>query len=121
VCGSSYDVAIVGAGPGGANSAYMLRDSGLDIAVFEYSDRVGGRLFTYQLPNTPDVNLEIGGMRFIEGAMHRLWKVISELGKVGRQPPGYAQLVTVTLLISGTCWNLYLTKSRDTYFTWQEN
>ncbi|XP_005104084.1 L-amino-acid oxidase-like [Aplysia californica] len=80
VCGSSYDVAIVGAGPGGANSAYMLRESGLDIAVFEYSDRVGGRLFTYQLPNTPDVNLEIGGMRFIEGAMHRLWKVISELG-----------------------------------------
>ncbi|NP_001191524.1 aplysianin A precursor [Aplysia californica] len=79
-CDKNLDIAIVGAGPSGAYSAYKMRYSGKDVGVFEYSDRVGGRLYTYQLPNTPDVNLEIGGMRYITGAHNILQALTKELG-----------------------------------------
>ena len=36
-CGSEVDVAIVGAGPGGAYAAYNLRNKGLTVALYEYS------------------------------------------------------------------------------------
>ncbi|XP_005095149.2 L-amino-acid oxidase-like [Aplysia californica] len=80
VCEKSIDVAIVGAGIGGANSAYMLRDAGLSIQVFEYSNRIGGRLYTSSLLEAPDVNLELGGMRFVGGVHKRMQKIVKELG-----------------------------------------
>lgn len=36
-------VAIIGAGASGSAAAYFLQDSGLDVQVFESSDRIGGR------------------------------------------------------------------------------
>ncbi|KAH9505679.1 hypothetical protein Btru_055485 [Bulinus truncatus] len=78
------DVAIVGAGPAGTYSAYRLRNEGLRIEVFEYSNRVGGRYFTSSLPNVPDVPLEFGGMRFIPKVHTRLVRVIQELGLTSR-------------------------------------
>nr|CAC19362.1 cyplasin L [Aplysia punctata] len=79
-CDKTLDVAIVGAGAAGAYSAYLLRNKGQNIGVFEFCDRVGGRLFTYQLPNTPDVQLELGGMRYITGAHNLLEGVVRQLG-----------------------------------------
>jgi len=79
-CQDNLDIAIVGAGPAGTYSAYKLRHNRKTVGVYEYSDRVGGRLFTYKLPNTQDVNLEIGGMRFIEDAHNRLEQAVEELG-----------------------------------------
>ncbi len=45
-----HDVAIVGAGAGGAPVAWKLRDKGLNIAIYEQLNRVGGRLFSIKIP-----------------------------------------------------------------------
>ncbi|MDQ8704087.1 FAD-dependent oxidoreductase [Streptomyces sp. LHD-70] len=54
-----HDVLIVGAGAAGVTTAYQLRESGLDIGVYESSDRIGGR--------TRSVG--IGGLAVNTGAM----------------------------------------------------
>ena len=45
-----HDIAIVGAGAGRTYSAYRLRNKNLNIAVYEQLDRVGGRLFSVDIP-----------------------------------------------------------------------
>ncbi|RUS82271.1 hypothetical protein EGW08_009949 [Elysia chlorotica] len=67
LCAIEHDVAIIGAGISGSYSAYKLRNEGLDIGMYEYSNRIGGRIYTEQLPNEPDQNLELGGMAFVDG------------------------------------------------------
>lgn len=62
------DVAVVGGGVSGAYCAWRLQQEQgpkLRVALFEYSDRIGGRLFTVTLPGLPHVKAEVGGMRFI--------------------------------------------------------
>jgi monoamine oxidase len=62
------DIAVVGAGVSGAYCAWRLQQSlgaGARIALFEYSDRIGGRLYTITLPGLPNVKAEVGGMRYI--------------------------------------------------------
>ena len=60
------DIAVVGAGVSGAYAAWRLKREFPDkaIVLFEYSDRIGGRLFSKTLPGMPHVNAELGGMRF---------------------------------------------------------
>ncbi|XP_071107089.1 aplysianin-A-like [Haliotis cracherodii] len=57
------DVAIIGAGIGGTYTGYRLRNRGLKLAIFEYSDRVGGRMFTAALPTVPGTTVDFGAMR----------------------------------------------------------
>ena len=59
------DIAIIGAGVTGSYAAWRLRHSNLKISIYEYSNRIGGRCFTVQFPDIPDVNLEMGAMRFL--------------------------------------------------------
>ena len=62
------DIAIVGGGVSGAYSAWRLQqEKGAEasIGLFEYSDRIGGRLYTVTLPGLPHVKAEVGGMRYI--------------------------------------------------------
>ncbi|QNM97068.1 flavin monoamine oxidase family protein [Chitinimonas koreensis] len=62
------DVAVVGGGVSGTYSAWRLqaaRGAEQRIALFEYSDRIGGRLFSKTLPGLPNVVAELGGMRYI--------------------------------------------------------
>ena len=62
------DVAVVGGGVSGAYSAWRLQaDRGADqsIGLFEYSDRIGGRLYSVTMPGLPNVRAELGGMRYI--------------------------------------------------------
>lgn len=61
------DIAVVGGGVSGAYSAWRLQQERPQarIALFEYSDRIGGRLFTVTMPGMPHVKAEIGGMRYI--------------------------------------------------------
>src|SRR3954449_6882386 len=62
------DVAVVGGGVSGAYSAWRLQqEKGATsrVALFEYSDRIGGRLYTVTLPGLPHVKAEVGGMRYI--------------------------------------------------------
>ncbi|HLI56296.1 MAG TPA: FAD-dependent oxidoreductase [Actinomycetota bacterium] len=66
--GLELDVAVVGAGVSGAYCAWRLGQHLGDkarVGLFEYSDRVGGRLFTVTLPGLPHVHAELGGMRYI--------------------------------------------------------
>lgn len=63
------DIAVVGGGVSGAYSAWRLQtEQGLanKIALFEFSDRIGGRLFTVTMPGLPNVKAEVGGMRYIK-------------------------------------------------------
>lgn len=61
------DVAIVGGGVSGAYCAWRLQHHLKEgrIALFEYSDRIGGRLYTVTMPGLPHVKAEVGGMRYI--------------------------------------------------------
>lgn len=62
------DVAVIGGGVSGCYSAWRLQQAygkKQKIALFEYGDRIGGRLFTITLPGMPNVHAEVGGMRFI--------------------------------------------------------
>ncbi|XP_046352980.1 L-amino-acid oxidase-like [Haliotis rufescens] len=74
------DIAIIGAGVAGAYTAWLLRSRNLTVDVYEFSDRIGGRLHTAKLPHIPDVNIELGGMRFVPDWHPRLYKVIKALG-----------------------------------------
>jgi hypothetical protein len=69
---TTLDYAIVGAGVSGLYSGWrLLRDRAPgtpkpQIALFELSDRVGGRLLTVVPPGIPDARVELGGMRIID-------------------------------------------------------
>ena len=76
-----YDVAIIGGGASGIYTAWRMLLQGtkdspqlkkwikargkLKIAVFEASDRIGGRILSAKSPNLPNVVCEIGGMRYV--------------------------------------------------------
>jgi len=49
------DIAVVGAGISGAYSAWRLKERYPEkhVALFEYSNRVGGRLYSVPLPGRP--------------------------------------------------------------------
>ena len=74
------DVAVVGGGVSGIYAAWRLLTSepgdglaaawakargGLKVALFEGSDRIGGRLLSARSPLLPDTTAEIGGMRYV--------------------------------------------------------
>lgn len=62
------DVAVVGGGVSSAYSAWRLqqdRGASQAIGLFEYSDRIGGRLYSATMPGLPNVVAELGGMRYI--------------------------------------------------------
>lgn len=79
---SRFRVAVVGSGGGGLAAAYELLRCGVDVTVFEATDRVGGRLFT--LPaSTGDGNVfEMGAMRFTpsEHVLHHYADVFNNSG-----------------------------------------
>ncbi len=59
------EVAIVGAGVSGLYSAWRLLSGGYvkNVAAFEASERIGGRLLSIVPPNMPNMVAELGGMR----------------------------------------------------------
>ena len=62
------DVAVVGGGVSGAYCAWRLQHHlkrRTRSRLFEYSDRIGGRLYTVTMPGLPHVKAEVGGMRYI--------------------------------------------------------
>ncbi|MDO9237980.1 MAG: FAD-dependent oxidoreductase [Aquabacterium sp.] len=65
------DLAIVGAGVSGLYSGWRWLTSpqgqGSHTAVFELSERVGGRLLSVTPPGMPEARIELGGMRFTTG------------------------------------------------------
>lgn len=64
---SKYDVAVIGGGVSGVYTAWRLKQANPDmkVAVFEYSNRIGGRLYSYAMPGMPHIHAELGGMRWL--------------------------------------------------------
>lgn len=77
----SLDVAIVGGGVSGVYSAWRLLTKGKKsrVAVFEASDRVGGRLLSVTPPQIPNMKAELGGMRILPAVQPRIKKLIDVL------------------------------------------
>lgn len=77
------DIAVVGGGVSGAYSAWRLQEAQGNsdrIAMFEYSNRIGGRIFTVTMPGLPNVKVEVGGMRYIKDEHPVVTSVIEHLG-----------------------------------------
>jgi lysine 2-monooxygenase len=77
------DIAVVGGGVSGVYSAWRLQEaqgSSNRIALFEYSDRIGGRLFTVTMPGLPNVKAEVGGMRYIKDQHPVVTSIVEHLG-----------------------------------------
>jgi len=91
------DVAIIGGGVSGLYTGWRLltrsvealnqplrdwaqkRANGkLKVAIYEGSDRVGGRLLSGQSPHMPDAVCELGGMRYVDPAHTRVQGLIDE-------------------------------------------
>lgn len=84
------DVVIVGAGVSGLYSGWRWltseRGRGERVAVFELSDRVGGRLLSVAPPGLPQARVELGGMRFISTQR----AVVTLVQKLGLQTVPFA-------------------------------
>ncbi len=81
-----YDIAVVGGGASGIYTAWRMLLDGpkysvklkkwqqergkLKIAVFEGSDRIGGRVLSAKAPGLPHVVCEIGGMRYVSSQQY---------------------------------------------------
>ncbi|MCW3052147.1 MAG: amine oxidoreductase [Chthonomonadales bacterium] len=84
------DVAIVGGGVSGAYSAWRLQQTHgkeLAIGLFEYGNRIGGRLFTVTLPGLPHVKAEVGGMRYIPTSHLMVANLVTRLGLATKDFP----------------------------------
>jgi hypothetical protein len=80
------EIAVVGGGVSGAYSAWRLQQlkTQAHIGLFEYSDRIGGRLYTATMPGLPHVKAELGGMRYIPG-QHILVKCLVDHLKLAKK------------------------------------
>ncbi|KAI0121340.1 hypothetical protein BJ170DRAFT_661203 [Xylariales sp. AK1849] len=66
-------VGIVGAGISGLYVALLLRREGHEVTIFEASDRVGGRIFTYRFSpqaRAEDIYFGAGAMRIPRSSLH---------------------------------------------------
>ncbi len=75
--------AVIGGGVAGAYVAWRLVTSGEGAGktqVFEYSDRIGGRLYSKKLPGLPNAPAELGGMRFLPSSHFMVDSITRHLG-----------------------------------------
>ena len=70
---SRVEAAIIGAGVAGLEAARVLHEAGVDVAVLEARERIGGRVFTRQDPLLP-VPIELGA-EFVHGSAPELREI----------------------------------------------
>jgi monoamine oxidase len=83
-CGESDEgfdvrVAVVGAGMAGTHCAVRLHEAGIDVQLFEASDRVGGRMFTSREGHPEGQSCELGG-ELVDSNHAAMWCLAEELG-----------------------------------------
>jgi monoamine oxidase len=71
-------VIVIGAGFSGLAAAYQLHKRGVDVVVLEARNRVGGRVFTYNMDAKEKLNIELGG-EWISKAQKRILSLCDEL------------------------------------------
>src|SRR5919198_1428731 len=72
------DVLVLGAGAAGLAAAQELSQAGLRVIVIEARDRVGGRIFTQQVPGHP-LPIELGA-EFIHGRPPESFALVEQSG-----------------------------------------
>lgn len=88
--GKNIKVAVLGGGISGFTSAYELRKLGVDVTLFEASDRFGGRIYTHYLLDDKKYPCELGAMR-ISPAHECVWHYIYKF-KLPTRPFVYKNL-----------------------------
>lgn len=80
-----YDAVVLGAGISGLNTALLLEEAGLRVAVVEARDRVGGRILSLSdLPGTPEMGFNSMGSGYGRG-LDAASRAGVELWEVGRR------------------------------------
>jgi len=85
---TTLDFAIIGGGVSGTYCAWRLKKKfpEKNIVLFEYGDRIGGRLLSVEIPGV-DVKAELGGMRY-NPKQHKLFdKLVKDLNLKSREFP----------------------------------
>nr|XP_034326091.1 aplysianin-A-like [Crassostrea gigas] len=101
------DVTIIGAGIGGSYTGWRLRDKGWKIGIYEYSDRVGGRMYSKSFPDAPDLPVDFGAMRLRPEDHVRMIKAGRELGLTFVPfPEGGGRIPYYENVIQKTCISL---------------
>lgn len=72
-------VAIIGGGMAGLHCAYRLMEAGVDVTIYEASERTGGRMYTARGMFADDQVAELGG-EFIDSGHLTLIDLADELG-----------------------------------------
>lgn len=74
----SPKIAVIGGGLSGMTAAYRLKQAGLEVEVFEAKNRLGGRVFSVQMPGEIG---ELGAQNLLNGGeTEHLLNLIKELG-----------------------------------------
>lgn len=55
----ALNVAVVGAGASGLTAAHYLKEQGHSVTIFEKNDRVGGKVYSYEIDN---IKIELGAL-----------------------------------------------------------
>lgn len=76
--GQKSKVIVIGAGYSGLAAAYQLKKRGIDVVVLEARNRVGGRVFTYNMDAKEKLNVELGG-EWISASHQRILGLCNEL------------------------------------------
>lgn len=76
--GQKAKVIIIGAGFSGLAAAYKLKKRGIEVLVLEARNRLGGRVFTYNMDAKEKLNVELGG-EWISASQKRILGLCKEL------------------------------------------
>ena len=101
----NVDVVVIGAGAAGLAAARHPHDAGIDVAILETRDRIGGRVFTVREPGTSSP-IELGA-EFVHGRAPELQSLVED-----------ASLTMVD--IDGTRWKPTSNKLRRVHDFWEQ-
>jgi monoamine oxidase len=77
---TEYDVLVIGAGVAGLNAGRLLAEAGRRVAILEARNRIGGRIWTQQVPLGNSqllVPVELGA-EFVHGLPPETWSLIKQ-------------------------------------------
>ncbi len=80
----NYEVVVVGGGMAGLNTAWNLQKQGHEVAVFERTRHVGGRVRSRDIEN--EQKIDLGAMRYIPSRHHRVRHLVEDVLGLATKP-----------------------------------